>query len=143
MKQSILAIALVAVMAASCKDKDKGTITPTPSLTVRQQAMIGKDWMIQSVMVDTLDVTPYIEDCIMDNVIHHFTDASKGYSDEGATKCDALDSQRLVQTWKLINNESRLIVTQSGDRDTFEILNVNTSELKYKVDDTIITLKRK
>lgn len=143
MKQSILVATVLAVMAASCKDKDKGTSTPTSSLTVRQQAMIGKDWMIQSVMLDTMDVTPFIEDCIKDNVIHHFTDASTGYADEGATKCDPLDSQRLVQTWKLINNESRLIVTQSGERDTFEILNLNTAELKYKVDDTIITLKRK
>lgn len=120
MKQSILVATVLAVMAASCKDKDKGTSTPTSSLTVRQQAMIGKDWMIQSVMLDTMDVTPFIEDCIKDNVIHHFTDASTGYADEGATKCDPLDSQRLVQTWKLINNESRLIVTQSGERDTLK-----------------------
>ena len=143
MKQSILAIAFVAVMAASCKDKDKGTSTPTSTLTVGQQAMIGKDWMIQSVIADTVDVTPFLEDCIKDNAIHHFTDASMGYTDEGATKCDALDSQRMVQNWKLINNESRLIIIQSGERDTFEILNVNTAELKYKIDDTVITLKRR
>ena len=143
MKKTILMAAIVALCAQSCKDKDNGATTPTSTLTVRQQALIGKDWIIQKVMFDTMDLTSSLPPCIKDNVIHHFTDATKGYSDEGLTKCDPLDSQRLVQSWKLINNETRLIINESGERDTFEILSVNVAELKYKTEYTVITLKRK
>lgn len=143
MKKIILAAAILTMSVQACKDKDNGEVTPKSTLTVRQQAMIGKDWMIHSVMMDTMDVTPYMDACIKDNIMHHFTDESKGYADEGATKCDALDSQRMVLSWKLINNESRLIINQSGERDTFDIVSVNTTELKYKTEEVVITLRNK
>lgn len=143
MKRIILAAAILTMSVQACKDKDNGEVTPKSTLTVRQQAMIGKDWMIHSVMMDTMDVTPYMDACIKDNIMHHFTDATQGYADEGATKCDALDSQRMVLSWKLINNESRLIINQSGERDTFDIVSVNTTELKYKTEEVVITLRNK
>jgi hypothetical protein len=143
MKRIILAAAILTLSVQACKDKDNGEVTPKSTLTVRQQALIGKDWIIQKVMFDTMDLTSSLPPCIKDNVMHHFTDATKGYTDEGLSKCDPLDSQRMVLSWKLINNESRLIINQSGERDTFDILSVNTSELKYKIEDTVITLRNK
>ncbi|MFM6983830.1 MAG: hypothetical protein ACKOXF_06840 [Chitinophagaceae bacterium] len=143
MKKVILAAAILTMSVQACKDKDNGVVTPKSTLTVRQQAMIGKDWMIHSVMMDTMDVTPFLDACIKDNIMHHFTDESKGYADEGATKCDASDSQRMVLSWKLINNESRLVIHQSGERDTFDIESVNTTELKYRIDGALITLRNK
>ncbi len=143
MKRIILAAAILTMSVQACKDKENGEVTPKSTLTVRQQALIGKDWMIHSVMMDTMDVTPFMDACIKDNIMHHFTDERKGYADEGATKCDALDSQRMVLSWKLINNESRLIINQSGERDTFDIVSVNTTELKYKTDEVVITLRNK
>ncbi len=143
MKKIILAAVVLSISMQACKDKDNGAVNPKSTLTVRQQALIGKDWMIHQVMYDTMDLTPTLPPCIKDNIMHHFTDESKGYADEGATKCDALDSQRMVLSWKLINNESRLVVNQSGERDTFDIVSVNTTELKYKIEETLITLRNK
>lgn len=141
MKKSILAALVLAAAIQSCKDKDKKENNPAPSLSTRQQALIGKEWKLKSIEIGDDDITHYVPGCIRDNIIHKFTDASNGYMDEGLTKCEQGDSQRISLRWKLIGNETKIIIDQSNESDTFEIISVSQNELKYKVDEETITLK--
>lgn len=141
MKKVILLSALVALFSQSCKDKTKEPEPSKPTLSVRQQAMIGKDWTLKSVYVNGVDFTSALPTCVKDNVMYHFKDASNGYMDEGQTKCDAADSQRIVFTWKMINNENTLIVNSAESKDTFELVSVSATEFKSKADDAELTFK--
>lgn len=141
MKKLILLSAVVAMFSQSCKDKDNDPKPSTPILSARQQALIGKDWKIKSVVEDGIDVTPDIPECIKDNVFFHFTNSSNGYGDEGQSKCDPSDSQRIVFTWKLINNENTMIVDSYDAKDTFNLLSVSTTEIKATIDETVVTFK--
>jgi len=141
MKKTILIAAIAALTFGACKDKAKEETKPQSSLSAKQTLLMGKDWKIKSVMSEGIDVTPFIEDCIMDNTIYRFTDASVGFSDEGATKCDEKDPQKINFTWKLENNETKMIITDAESKDTFNLLNVTASELKISADQDIIILK--
>ncbi|HEY1046722.1 MAG TPA: hypothetical protein VGF79_09805 [Bacteroidia bacterium] len=139
MKKLVLFAAILALGAQSCKEKEKET--PKPSLSTRQQALIGKDWRIKAYYDKGQNETNTLPACIMDNVIYHFTDASTGYGDEGATKCDPIDPQKINLTWKLINNENSIVVTTSEGPDTFQLVSVSTSEMKMKLDTEEFVLK--
>jgi hypothetical protein len=142
MKKSILITSALALTIVSCKDKSKDQPIPgKPSLSSKQTMLIGKDWKIKSLFSDGKDITGVIPTCSMDDIIFHFNDAGKGYTDAGTVKCDASDPQRDNITWKLENNETRLITTGTEGKDTFEIRSVSASELQLETEEDIVTLK--
>lgn len=141
MKKSILTAMIVLASMASCKDKEDKNTDPKPKLSARKQALIGKDWKLTAYKVNGVDMISMFPSCMRDNIVHHFTDESKGYMDEGASKCDQADSQRLSLTWKMIANETKMIINQDGSSDTLEIISVNGNELQYKVEEGEATLK--
>ena len=139
MKKLTLFAAILALGVQSCKEKEKET--SKPSLSTRQQALIGKDWKIKTYYDNGQNKTNTIPACVMDNVIYHFTDASTGYGDEGATKCDPKDPQKINLTWKLINNENTMVVNTSEGPDTLQLVSVSTSEIKLRLDTEEYVLK--
>lgn len=139
MKKLALFAAILALGAQSCKDKEKET--PKPSLSTRQLALIGKDWKIKTYYENGQNKTNTVPSCIMDNVIYHFTDASTGYGEEGATKCDSSDPQKINLTWKLTNNENSIVVNTTEGADTFQLVSVSTTEVKLKLDSEEFVLK--
>jgi len=141
MKKVILSSALVAMFSQSCKDKDKEPAPAKSNLSARQQALIGKDWKLKSMFVNQIDYTSSIPDCVKDNVMYHFTDATTGYMDEGKTKCDVSDSQHIVFGWKLIDNENTLVVQSTDSRDTFQLVSVSSTEFKSKMEIAEFTFK--
>jgi hypothetical protein len=141
MKNSILIIAVISLSVFACKNKEKDQPTPKSSLSEKQTMLIGKDWKIKTIVTNGTDITSMVPACVMDNIVYHFTDASKGYDDEGATKCEASDDQRRDLAWKLENNETRMIVTDIDGKDTFDIMSVTGTEWKIVQDKNIITLK--
>mgnify|MGYP000356639986 CR=1 FL=1 len=139
MKKTILITAIISLAVVSCKDKEKEQ--PKPSLSARQTMLIGKDWKIKSVVSEGSDITPILPGCVKDNIIYHFNDATSGYYDEGATKCETTDPQRTNISWALINNETRIITSDPDGKDTFNILNLTATEFKLGIDKDVITLK--
>jgi hypothetical protein len=141
MKKSIIITAILSMTIFACKDKEKDQPTPKPALSAKQTMLIGKDWKIKTVVFEGNDITSMMPACVLDNVVYHFTDASSGYYDEGGSKCNPSDPQKENITWKLYNNETRLITTDPEGTDTFDVINVTAAELKLGVDKGVITLK--
>jgi hypothetical protein len=141
MKNSILITAIISTAIFSCKDKEKDQPTPKPSLSAKQTMLIGKDWKFNKLVYEGTDMSSSIPACVKDNIMYHFTDATNGYFDEGATKCDAADPQKGNFTWKLDNNETKLITINSEGNDTFSILSLTAVEMKLSIEKTEITLK--
>ncbi len=132
---------IVLATMAACKDKEDKNTDPKPKLTARQQALIGKDWKLHAIRMGGVDMTATLPGCFRDNIIHHFKDDKTGYSDEGTTKCEQNDSQRVSLNWKMIANESKMVINQDGSADTFEIVSVSGNELQYLYEGQTIVLK--
>lgn len=141
MKTNIITTVIALAVFAACKDKTDKTSNPKPKYSVRQQALIGKDWRLASIKFQGIDFTQALPECFKDNIVHHFTDEKSGYTDEGTTKCDQLDSQRVSLSWKLIANESKMVVKQAGYGDTFEIIRVGNKELEYLYEGQSVVLR--
>jgi hypothetical protein len=141
MKNQILTASILALAIVACNKKSCDEPTPKPSLSAKQTMLIGKDWKIKSLVSDGKDITDVIPACSMDDIVMHFTNAGNGYSDEGTIKCETTDAQRNNLTWKLENNETRLVTTDSEGKDTFEIRSISASELKLETEDVIMVLK--
>lgn len=141
MKNSILITAIISTAIFSCKDKEKDQPTPKPSLSEKQTLLIGKDWKMSKLIYEGKDMTSIMPACFKDNIMYHFTDATNGYFDEGATKCDAADPQKENFTWKLYNNETKLITIDTDGNDTFSIISLTNAEMTLSMEEGEITLK--
>ena len=143
MKNSILIAAIAALTVYACKDKNKDQVVPSPksSQSAKQTLLIGKAWKIKNFVFEGTDVTPELEECLMDNTMYYFKNTTKGFYDEGATKCDPADPQKGDFTWKFENNETKIIVTTTDGNDTLNILNLTSSELRLSMGESVLTLK--
>lgn len=128
MKNIQLTAVLLAVLFTACNKKDK-----SPS---RSELLTTGSWKITASESDndangTYETDNYasFNDCFKDNIFT-FKMGGQAELDEGPTKCDPMDPQTEIASWQLTNNDNNLVV----DGDTYTILELSTSTLRFKQD---------
>ncbi|HEX5652930.1 MAG TPA: lipocalin family protein [Chitinophagaceae bacterium] len=141
MKKLIL-FSLIVCLFASCKKDNKEDSPPRSAL------LTTGTWKITAFLTDDdgngsfeYDLYAVLPACWKDN---YFTFKVGGVLEmnEGATKCDPLDSQTENSTWALLENDSKL----SLDGDPFVIETLTNTTLRIRdvdpIDGTQITMTR-
>ena len=98
--------ALTAVIPFTACNKDSNN----NNQKTKTDFIVQGPWKFDNVTVNGIDVSSQIPSCQKDNTIT-FALGGTGTLDEGATKCNALDSQSRAFTWSLTANETLLHVT--------------------------------
>jgi len=70
-----------------------------------------------------------LETCEKDNIFR-LNSNSTGYFDEGISKCDPSDPQKINFTWSLTNNDTKLNINFFLDAQKFDILENNGTTLR-------------
>lgn len=142
MRKTILFSAILAIGMIACKDKDKNDESPKPSLSTRQQAMIGKDWVLEAFLFNDKDVSFTIPACAKDDYMR-LTDAENGFNDEGKVSCDTTQPAKTNFKWRMFNNENKLEMGDAEGKDTFDIISVSATQIKLKMDESTFIFKNK
>jgi hypothetical protein len=132
-KKTALVILTVAVTAAFRKDPER---SKTPLLTSGGWMLIS-DFMDPAIDIDAdghteNELTKALSQCEKDNLMIFRVDNTIA-EDEGATKCDPSDPQLVsTGTWKFYDNESKIIIRDSGFMDTAQLVQLSSSVLILK-----------
>lgn len=146
MKKLILIAISASLFLVACKKDDS---LPDPNNNNNNNnnnntssALTTGSWkMVSSVSVieypspigtQTVDLYAAMTSCMKDNLYTFKTDNTI-MSDEGATKCSASDpQQKTAGTWALINNNTKLQMTENSTSITADILTLNSTTLEVK-----------
>ena len=125
------------VVLGSCQKDDDGN--PAPSPKTKQELIASSAWKYNDAKIDsdnngTGDVAlpaGVVESCQTDNTIL-FASNGTGTVDEGPTKCNATDPQKIPFTWNLASNESVINFSSAvfaGVGGDFKIISLTETEL--------------
>jgi len=121
----ILAILSAAVILfTACKKDSNNAKTKTDFL-------VQGSWKFDNATVSGSDVSSLIQSCQKDNTIT-FALGGTGTLGEGATKCNATDSQSRSFNWSLTANETLLHVTATlftGGSSDFNVVTLDDNQL--------------
>ncbi|MES2690623.1 MAG: lipocalin family protein [Bacteroidota bacterium] len=144
MKKLLIAAFAVTLAFSACKD-DKDDATPATPGQTGSAALTGKDWrMTANTYVisgsgsddGTTDLFAEKEACEKDDLTR-FNDDKTMTEKAGATKCDPSDpDSKPGGTWELMNNNTKLKVTDGNDPIIFDIVTLNETTLTIKSIDT-------
>jgi hypothetical protein len=143
MKKMILTAIGASLLFVACKKDDS---LPDPNnnnnnnntnatLTTGSWKMVSSTSVIEypaPAGTQTVDLFALMQSCVQDNLYIFKTDNTT-MSDEGATKCNASDpQQKTAGTWALINNNTKLQITENSTSITADILTLNNSVLEIR-----------
>jgi hypothetical protein len=117
---------LVSLLALACSKKDSGP-SRSELLTNGSWKLTSSEWDNDANGTYELDIFPGFDDCFKDNFATFLANGQL-ILDEGPTKCDIADPQTETSSWQLSSDGKMLTV----DSDTYEILELNSSILKFK-----------
>ena len=136
-KHSILIATCIVTAVFACKDKndddkkdDGGTTKP------KSELLCQKRWKIESLVSSGTDVwnTPFVAACNKDNEYQFWTNDSLTAYDM-SSKCDVADPDSTRSFYKLINNNTQIILnvkltSTNTLNDTADIIELSESTLK-------------
>jgi hypothetical protein len=131
MKKTLILAVTVAMAFVSCKkddDNNSNNGNPSPTQT-KTQLISAKSWKGVSLTVGGADFWSQLDDCDKDD-IYIFKADGVYVADAGATKCDPGDPQQYTDTWKFIENETKLVY----DGDTTIIKELTSSKMVLQGD---------
>lgn len=83
----------------------------------------------------TNDIFAMLENCEKDDT-HKFNADKSLITDEGLTKCESSDPQKINGTWSFNVDETSLTITEEGESMTVTIVELTQSVLKIKSTET-------
>jgi hypothetical protein len=144
MKKLILVVLSASLSLVACKKDDSlpdpnnnnnNNNNTSSTLTVGSWKMVSSMSVIEypaPVGTQTVDLFVLMQPCVQDN-LYIFNANNTTTSDEGATKCNASDpQQKTAGTWALINNNTKLQITENSTSVTADILTLNSSTLELR-----------
>jgi hypothetical protein len=132
-KKAALVILTVAVIAACKKDPASDR---TPLLTSSGWTLTS-DFINPGIDIDAdghteNELTNVLLPCEKDNLMIFRTNNTID-EDEGSTKCDPSDPQLVTTgTWRFYDNESKIIMGDTGHEDTAQLVQLTKSTLVLK-----------
>lgn len=81
------------------------------------------------------DIFAMMDDCEIDDT-HKFNIDKTLVTDEGMTKCDSGDPQKLYGTWSFNTDETMLTITEEGETLTITLLELTQNVMKLKSTET-------
>lgn len=143
MKKLVLVAISASLFFVACKKDDSlpdpnnnnNNNNTSATLTSGSWKMVSSTSVIEypaPVGTQTVDLFALMQSCVKDNLYIFKTDNTT-VSDEGATKCNSSDpQQKTAGTWALINNNSKLQITENSTSITADILTLNSSTLELR-----------
>lgn len=135
-KQSILLLtAAIFVFVNACKDKEEEKKDNTPSKP-RAELISAKNWKVSTLVSSGTDIwnTPFVAACNRDNQYKFRTDDSLVLF-EMSNKCNSTDPDSTVSSYKLYDNNTKIILnvkltsTTTLD-DTANIIQLDENTMK-------------
>ena len=144
MKKIVLVAISASLFFVACKKDDSlpdpnnnnnNNNNTSTTLTSGSWKMVSSTSVIEypaPVGTQTVDLFALMQPCVKDNLYIFKTDNTT-VSDEGATKCNSSDpQQKTAGTWALINNNTKLQITENSTSITADILTLNSSTLELR-----------
>lgn len=141
--KSILFVAIPVCLAYACKDKDEDPPTDDNNQNngkTRTELLMTGSWKISALVSSGTDIwnTPFVESCNKDNeYVFRSNDTLVLY--DKASKCDVSDPDSTFSSYKLYDNDTKLILnvrltsTTTLD-DTTDIVELNQNTLKINAE---------
>ncbi len=139
----IFSLLSLAILFSSCsKDKEE--------LSAKTELLTKSAWKMTAYTVEpgfptfddegnitgsTNDIFAFLDDCEKDDT-HMFNTDKSMITDEGMTKCESSDPQKTNGTWSFNADETSLTITEEGEPQLVEILELTQSVLKIKSTET-------
>jgi hypothetical protein len=120
----LIILSAAVIFFTNCKKDSNNTKTKTDFL-------VQGSWKFDNATVSGTDVSSTIQPCQKDNTIT-FALGGNGTLNEGATKCNAADSQSRAFTWSLTANETLLHVNDTlftGGSSDFNVVTLDDNQL--------------
>lgn len=140
MKKALLSLSACTLLFAACSKKQT-VITREALVAGKWKLTTSKITIPQLGRLGQFDLLDTMETCRRDDVLD-ITAEHRLFYDQGAEKCNDLDSQRFYYgNWRLVNNENELEVTKNpvfGDL-TFKINELSNATLHISKDTVIKT----
>ncbi len=136
-----LSVLSLTFLFSSCQKDD--------DVTVNTDLLTSSIWKMTAVTVDpafptfdyegnitgsTNDFFSMIEDCLKDDTYSYNADKSL-VLDEGASKCDNSDPQKVTGSWSFNSDETTLTITFDGYPQTMTIIELTDKVIKLKYTD--------
>ena len=142
MKKLVLVAISASLLFVACKKDDSlpdpnnnNNNNTSSTLTSGSWKMVSSTSVIEypaPVGTQTVDLFALMQSCVKDNLYIFKTDNTT-VSDEGVTKCNSSDpQQKTAGTWALINNNTKLQITENSTSITADILTLNSSTLELR-----------
>lgn len=126
-----LFLSSVILTSVSCKKDEDSPQTKTEILSGKNFVLTA--WTINPPIayngIEISDFYSFLEACEKDDITIFNANGTVTF-DEGATKCDAGDPQTTSGTWVFTDNETKLSVTDDGDTQIFDIIELTSAKLK-------------
>lgn len=133
---SLTALCCGIAIFVACKKTDNTTNNNNNISTTRQLLEAGKWQMIAGAATltymgkdTTIDIYSQMDECDKDDFMQFASDG-KATQDENTNKCPD-DAQIETATWALLNNDTKLVITDSNP-DTFD-LEISSTQMKLKI----------
>lgn len=104
---------------------------PAPVPKTKTELISLSSWKFSGATVGGSDVSAFLQACQKDNTIL-FAAAGTGTLDEGASKCNAGDSQTSPYTWSFQSGETQLFISATlftGGSSTFTLVTLSETQL--------------
>lgn len=123
-----LSVILFTLLFSACEEKKKETTLSN------SQLLTTKKWKLTSAIITPSiqgisDYYATLKSCEVDDILT-FTSDNKYIRDEGKSKCDSTSAQTYTGTWQLLDNDTRLLISEDGDASILNIEVINNNTLK-------------